>query len=158
MMFRSRVVASLAALGIVVSCAGSAHTEWSATSPRINLTHLFHGEINKNGKPVGFHSRPGSVDPADAGLHERIQGPNRKDVYMARIWVRGKDKSKISTFFPDSMKKDDVINAILNAFNNKTSFKAYKFTGPSGRGFNIEGFVLDNGDINTAYPVYREER
>ncbi len=158
MKYRLRAVTALFALGLFVSCSGSARTEWSSTSPRINLTHVFHGEINKQGKPVGFHSRPGGVDPADAGLHERIQGPNRKDVYMARIWVREKDKAKISTIFPDSMKKDDVINAILHAFNNKTYFKAYKFVGPSGRGFNIEGFVLDNGDINTAYPVYREER
>ena len=40
--------------------------EWSDTDPAINLEHIFHGEINRRGKPVGFHSRPGGEDPEGA--------------------------------------------------------------------------------------------
>ncbi|HEY4596429.1 MAG TPA: hypothetical protein VIJ02_08525, partial [Thermoanaerobaculia bacterium] len=40
--------------------------EWSRTSPPVNVTHIFEGEINKRGKPTGFHSRPGGKDPANA--------------------------------------------------------------------------------------------
>ena len=40
----------------------------SNTQPKINLTHIFEGEINKNNKPVGFHSRPGGKDPGKNGI------------------------------------------------------------------------------------------
>ena len=39
---------------------------WSPTHPPINETHVFEGEINNNGNPVGSHSRPGGHDPANA--------------------------------------------------------------------------------------------
>ena len=40
--------------------------QWTGTSPPINETHLFEGEINRRGQPVGFHSRPGGKDPENA--------------------------------------------------------------------------------------------
>src|SRR5579872_1143988 len=61
--------------------AGPAAEEWSATSPPVNVTHIFAGEINKRGKPTGFHSRPGGRDPATARLVRIVDRPNRAGVY-----------------------------------------------------------------------------
>ena len=38
----------------------------AAPVPKINKTHIFQGEINKSGKPVGFHHRPSGKNPANA--------------------------------------------------------------------------------------------
>ncbi len=53
---------------------------WSDTDPQINLWHVFEGEINRKGKPVGFHSRPGGQDPANARVVSVKSKPNRAGV------------------------------------------------------------------------------
>lgn len=129
--------------------------QWSDTQPRINLTHLFHGEINKKGKPVGFHARPEGQDPTDAGLIEVKDTANMSGVYTAQIWVRDQNKTKFSSIFPDRLSWQEVIQAVLYAYEHRTSGENLKWRGPSGLGFTIEGWLLENGDINTAYPIYK---
>jgi hypothetical protein len=128
--------------------------EWSDTKPAVNLTHIFHGEINKRGKPVGFHARPDGRDPNGSGVKAVLSPANKQGVYVARVWVASPRKTKMSTFFPDSLDRAGVIRAILNA-HRKGRFKGGRFSGPSGHGFTIEGYLLGDGRINTAYPVYR---
>jgi hypothetical protein len=140
---------------------GQVRTTWSTTTPTINETHLFEGYINGKGDPVGFHSRPGGRDPAHARVTAVIDPPNKAGVYTARVEVRasnGRWLSKQSTFFPDSMTRKQVIQAVLHAYQHRTSGKSYKFSGPSGNGFTIEGYLLSDGKINTAFPVYRREQ
>lgn len=132
----------------------------SRTSPPVNLTHIFEGEINKRGKPVGYHSRPGGKDPANARVARVIDRPNQLGVYTAEVEIRSGSRwlSKRSTFYPDRMDRAAVLQAILNAFKNRTPGSSEKFRGPSGRGFTIEGYY-QNGRINTAYPIFtREDR
>ncbi|HEV2856392.1 MAG TPA: EndoU domain-containing protein [Thermoanaerobaculia bacterium] len=131
---------------------------WSRTSPPVNLTHIFEGEINKRGKPVGFHSRPRGRDPANARVVRVVDRPNRAGVYTAEVEIRsgGRWLEKRSTFYPDRMDRDAVVQAVLNAFANRASGRggsSEKFRGPSGRGFTIEGYY-QNGRINTAYPIF----
>ncbi len=57
--FLSVLVLLLLAAGGVFARSPSRSPSWSRTSPPINLTHIFEGEINKRGKPVGYHARPG---------------------------------------------------------------------------------------------------
>lgn len=130
----------------------------SRTSPPVNLTHIFEGEINKRGKPVGYHSRPGGKDPANARVARVIDRPNRVGVYTAEVEIRSGSRwlSKRSTFYPDRMNRDAVVQAILNAFKNRTSGSSEKFRGPSGRGFTIEGYY-QNGRINTAHPIFTRD-
>ena len=123
----------------------SSHTtssteKWSDTNPNINLWHIFDGEINRSGKPVGFHSRPGGQDPANARVRSVRDAPNRAGVYTASIEIRDGNqwKEKFSSFFPDSMSRDEVLNAILNAYNNSSDPNAQPFEGPSGLGFKIQ--------------------
>lgn len=133
---------------------------WSRTSPAVNETHLFFGEINKRGKPVGFHARPGGRDPQGARVARIVDRPNRRGVYTAEVEIKngeGRWLRKRSTFFPDGMDREAVIAAVLSAYRSRTTGNADKFRGPSGKGFTIEGWLLDDGRINTAYPVYTND-
>jgi len=132
--------------------------KWSSTNPEINLWHVFDGEINRSGKPTGYHSRPGGVDATNARLVSIKDQPNRAGVYTANIEVKDGDqwKSKFSSFFPDSMSQQEVIDAILHAFSK--SNKQQKWEGPSGLGFTIQGYTTNKGGINTAFPVYRRNQ
>lgn len=131
--------------------------KWSDTRPAINLEHIFAGEVNKRGKPVGYHSRPGGIDPDGARVVRIVEGPNRTGVYVAEIEVRneaGRWLKKRSTFYPDRLRREEVVAAILHAWNHRTKGRNNPFRGPSGEGFEIEGRPLDGGDINTAYPIF----
>jgi hypothetical protein len=137
--------------------ASSSAERWSATQPSINETHIFEGEINRRGQPVGFHSRPGGQDPAGARLVRILDSPNGDGVYTAEVEIRnaaGNWLSKRSTLYPDRMSRQQVLDAVLHAWQNKTSSGSEPFHGPSGQGFTIEGYFQD-GRINTAYPIYK---
>jgi hypothetical protein len=133
----------------------SSHTQ-AQYDPNINLWHIFEGEINRSGKPVGFHSRPDGQDPANARIVSIRDKPNRSGVYTATIEINdsGEWKSKFSSFFPDSLSRDDVIQAVLNAYNKSANKDAQPFEGPSGLGFSIQGYTSGRGGINTAFPVF----
>ena len=132
------------------------YPKWSQTDPNINQWHIFAGEINRSGKPVGFHSRPGGQDPATARLKSVGDKPNRAGVYTATIEIRDGNqwKSKFSSFFPDSLSRDEVMQAVVNAYANSNNPDAQPFEGPSGLGFSIQGYTSDRGGINTAFPIY----
>ncbi|HEY0514129.1 MAG TPA: EndoU domain-containing protein [Thermoanaerobaculia bacterium] len=136
------------------SSAGRLGEEWSRTSPPVNVTHIFEGEINRRGMPTGFHSRPGGRDPQNARLVRVVDPPNRAGIYTAEVEIRSGSGwlSKRSTLYPDRMDRQAVIQAALNAFQNRTG-RGEQFRGPSGQGFTIEGYY-QNGRINTAYPIY----
>lgn len=134
--------------------------QWSLTTPPVNETHIFEGEINRGGKAVGFHSRPGGRDPANARVCAVTDGPNRRGVYSAQVEIRkpgGPWLRKRSTFFPDDMNRAEVIQAILHAYHNRSREDGPKFSGPSGKGFTIEGYLLPDARINTAFPLYRRD-
>lgn len=138
--------------------APSLGSEWSDTDPAVNLVHVFEGQINRRGKPTGFHSRPGGSDPEGARVVRRVSGPNQLGVYIAEVEIRtGSNRwlRKTSTFFPDEMSRDEVVTAILHAWEERRDLGGGKFQGPSGEGFTIEGYTLEDGGINTAYPLYR---
>jgi Bacterial EndoU nuclease len=131
--------------------------KWSATRPAVNLEHIFEGEVNKRGKPVGYHSRPGGKDPDGARVVRIVEGPNQTGVYIADVEIRnesGRWLKKRSTFYPDRLSREAVVAAILHAWNQRTKGRNNPFRGPSGEGFEIEGRPLDGGDINTAYPIF----
>jgi hypothetical protein len=130
--------------------------KWSDTNPNVNQWHIFDGEINRSGKPVGFHSRPGGRDPENARVRSIRDGPNTSGVYTASIEIRDGDqwKEKFSSFFPDSMSHDDVLKAVINAYNNSKDPRARPFEGPSGLGFRIQGYTSNKGGINTAFPIF----
>ncbi|MDV7341656.1 EndoU domain-containing protein [Terasakiella sp. A23] len=145
-------------------------SEWSKTTPPINLSHVFDGEINSRGKPVGFHVRPQGRDPENAQLYRVISGPNQIGIYTGEVEIydaaEGRWKRKaFSSFFPDKLANYEIQNLILKAFANSKPNKRGKWRGKSGAGFQIEGWLCPKGGtptcpdgaINTAYPIYKKD-
>jgi hypothetical protein len=135
---------------------------WSNTEPAVNQSHIFMGEINRRGKAVGFHSRPGGNDPEGARLVRIIDAPNQAGVYTGEVEIlddNGRWKKKRSTLYPDRLSREEVIAAVLHAWKERESLQHGKFRGPSGEGFTIEGYLLQpGGRINTAYPIFDERQ
>ncbi|MCF8469059.1 MAG: EndoU domain-containing protein [Sneathiella sp.] len=132
--------------------------EWSDTTPSINLTHIFKGQINKHGKPVGFHDASRVVEPDGSKIKKIVSGPNKAGVYTAIVEIydpgEKKWKEKFSSFYPDDLSKQQIIEAILNAISHDMLQSSAKWRGPSGHGFMIEGYRTRTGAIATAYPVF----
>lgn len=63
-------------------------------------------------------------------------------------------EGQVSSLFPKSLSKQEIINAILKAVSRNESGRGAKWRGKSGYGFYIEGYRYDDGAINTAYPLY----
>ncbi len=142
-------------------CCNSAFAEkklWTETSPAVNATHIFIGEINRRGKPTGFHAKTKGQIPKNAKLLKIKSRPNQAGVYTAQVGIYDKRsrqwKEKFSTMYPDEMGPADIIKAVLHAYKNRKQGESQPWRGPSGHGFPIEGYLLNDGRINTAYPIY----
>ncbi len=133
-----------------------------SSGPVINATHIFEGEINRSGKPVGFHARPFGVDPQNARVVKVMGRPNRQGVYTARVEIfdpqANQWKEKFSSFFPDKMDGAKVRGAIGNAYSNRRANKKQPWQGPSGHGFDVQGYLDRDGRINTAFPIYKKNQ
>ena len=153
------IIVALCMLFISPLYSRSNRLRWSKTTPEINLVHIFAGEINRRGRPTGFHSRPGGKDPATARVLAIKAQPNQSGVYTARVEIFDKRekrwKEKFSTMFPDSMSRQQVIDTILYAWKHRKKGKKPRWEGPSGKGFLIQGYTNRRGNINTAYPLYK---
>ena len=156
----------LAAILFLVSCTTSVSNTvvdpnvdgWSNTTPSINLAHIFKGQINKHGKPVGFHVAPRVIEPEGSHIKKVISGPNKAGVYTATVEIydpqRKKWKEKFSSIYPNDLSKQQIIDSILNAYSHDMLSSDFKWRGPSGHGFLIEGYRNKTGAIETAYPVF----
>jgi Bacterial EndoU nuclease len=132
--------------------------KWTLTDPPINFVHIEFGEINRRGEAVGYHHRPNGVDPPSARVLRIVQPANANGVYRARTALRDAatgewiPKKAPSTFYPDAMTPEEVVDAILVAFHVSEIRNDGQFVGPSDRGFAIEDWY-QNGRINAAYPL-----
>ncbi|HHJ21045.1 MAG TPA: hypothetical protein ENJ84_14650 [Gammaproteobacteria bacterium] len=161
---RNKLLILLALVAAVLLASGNAcaRKAWTNTQPAINATHIFQGEINRRGKPTGFHAKfNGKV--AKGAKILRIKGkPNKAGVYTANVAILDPEskqwKNKFSSMFPDKMKPKEVLKAVLHAYKHRKKGKTTPWRGPSGYGFPIEGYLLRNGKINTAYPIYIRDK
>ncbi|MBE7638363.1 hypothetical protein GUA87_16010 [Sneathiella sp. P13V-1] len=135
-------------------------SDWSETDPSVNLTHIFLGEINKKGKATGLHHLKGGQPTQNARLKKILSTANRFGIYTAMIQIRDLKnntwKEKFSSMFPNTYSKQQVLDVILKAYRNADLRKGQKWGGPSGKGYRIEGYLLRDGRIITAYPIYRK--
>ena len=83
---------------------------------------------------------------------------NDAGVYEAKVEVNGtlkKANGGKSTFFPDLMSPQEVVDAINEAYNNKIYQEGSRgvYVGESKGGIKIRMILTDNGKIITAYPI-----
>ncbi|MFL6126115.1 putative T7SS-secreted protein, partial [Actinophytocola sp.] len=98
-------------------------------SPRLRQ-HLFDGHIKKrkqgNGyRELGYHHREGGVDRGPVRVVRVVAGPDVNGVYRARVAgprTDGGSEFRISTFFPDSWSRADVLRAVRDAFLGRIFF------------------------------------
>ncbi len=142
--------------------------DWSETDPPINLTHVFEGEINKRGKPVGYHARYRGNDPENAQVIRLISGPNDQGIYTGEVEIYDEEvdhwkRKSFSSFFPDHLTKTEIQSLILKAYHGGKMNKKGRWQGKSGLGFSIQGWLCPKGGrptcpdgaINTAYPLFK---
>jgi len=139
----------------------------SAGVPAVNTAHIFCGEVRRDGRVVGFHSRPGGVNPATVSETDEIRRDRRVPgvytLHRFRIAEHGRSGMKgMSTMFPDHCDADAVIAAIQHAYRTGTQ-EDRSFSGQSGptcmdtagKPFRIQGFTAMQGGrvvVTTAYP------
>jgi hypothetical protein len=152
--------------GREVSGRGACRNGLSGGSPQVELRHIFCGEINRGGKAVGFHSRPGGVNPETvSGTREGrpVRGhPGLYNLTRFQITQNGETATKgISTLYPDKCSASDVIAAVQYAYNNGEvhgqqfrGMSGPSCTGDDGQPFPIMGFTGGRGGarIRTGYP------
>ena len=136
-------------------------------TPPVKAQHIFCGEINRSGKAVGFHSRPGGSNPDSIdNTRSPRPDPRRPGIYTLsrfRINEDGQSATKaLSTMFPDHCSAEDVLAAIRHAFNTGrrsdgafSGMSGTRCTDLNGQAFHIQGFtgtMSGRTFIITAYP------
>lgn len=120
------------------------------------LEHIFIGEINQHGDAVGFHyvGFPGKKGEVLPGTKTK---PDLNGVYEAKVKVEDTKKTSNggkSTFFPDELKPQDVVDAINEAYENRTHINGNTYEGLSEAGMVIHMYLDDAEQIISAFPIY----
>ncbi len=122
------------------------------------IEHIFSGEINKHGNAVGYHWEG---DPNALG--EVVPGtqtpPDARGVYEAQVTISGVRKKGISSFFPESMSAQDVIDSIREAYDNRlyilSKGNSDTYAGETSTGMVVQMFIDPaTGQIRSAFPWY----
>ena len=123
--------------------------------------HIFEGDINKKGRAGGYHYD--MVEGTSGNIIEGTKGPTLSDagIYEAKVEVNGtfkKANGGKSTFFPDHMSPQEVVDAINEAYSNKIYQEGSRgvYVGNSKEGIKIRMVLTDDGKIITAYPTVSE--
>ena len=80
--------------------------------------------------------------------------PNKFGVYKARVEVNGIVKRADSTFFPDDMNCQEVVDSIVEAYGNRMYQKLNEYSGYSSNGMKIGMYLDENDKIISAFPIY----
>jgi len=156
-----------------INCDRLPHWSNMASGAQVNQQHIFCGEFD-NGRPKGFHSRPGGSNPHTIARVSVTQAPNNRGIYSVR-WshVENPARDKFSTMFPDRCSQAQVMESIRYAAANRVSCPSgapdwawcgynRPGTGDSnrfcqaddGRRFVIAGaFIRGRNRVNTAFPL-----
>ncbi|MFJ7853946.1 T7SS effector LXG polymorphic toxin [Peribacillus frigoritolerans] len=115
------------------------------------MRHVYHGEINRRGKAVGYHHESMMGGKIVPGSETR---PDRNGVYRAKVVIDGVEKRAKSSFFPKEWDRVQVLKAIDEAFKNKTQIGENKYSGLTSSGLQIDMYLKTDGSVATAYPIY----
>jgi hypothetical protein len=142
--------------------------------PQVNQVHVFCGEW-KQQTPLGFHSRPGGVDPYSVMRFIITQPANAQGIYGGSWSYAGRPQAeKFSTMFPDACSATQVVNSIVYAATHPTrcppNAPRWALCGPNqlpsasqasgsfcpaddGSSFLIAMAKFKDGRINSAFPL-----
>ena len=120
-----------------------------------SLIHIFEGDINRRGRAGGYHYD--MVEGTSGSIIEGTKSPALNDagVYEAKVEVNGtlkKANGGKSTFFPDHMSPQEVVDSINEAYSNMELIEGSRYSGTSRNGIDIEIILNSEGKIITAYP------
>jgi hypothetical protein len=162
-------------MAATLDCGDAGKRLWSRSDPQVNLSHIFCGEIGRNGDPKGFHSRAVALP---TGAVDRVEDNRHRggEVYDGTV-IYSNGRRKRSTFYPDDCSAEAILRSVLYAYRNQTGdHPAWGVLGPSapeeatpdsgsqgdgycrddrGRPFEIRiGTIRRRGEdaINTAFP------
>lgn len=140
----------------------------------IDMGHILHGRINRDGELVGVHHAPSApktmnYEGSDCDLEIKQTSPGgEEDVVTARIYLRDPQTKQIvaeknSTLFPAAWKESQIEAAIREAYaqavKNGDIEDNGRWTGRTKSGIRIDGYLSrDNKRIATAFPVYVRKR
>lgn len=78
------------------------------------MKHIYHGEVNKRGRAVGYHHESMMGGKIIPGTETK---PDTNGVYRAKVEIDGVKKKATSSFFPKEWDRVQVLKAIDEAFN-----------------------------------------
>ena len=120
------------------------------------LEHILEGELNGRGQAVGFHydGLPTKKGEVIAGTETE---PNEYGVYEAKVKVS--DVAKISnsgrsSFFPDEWDAQQVVDAINEAYDNRSFITGNTYEGLTSEGMIISMYLDQSDLIISAFPIY----
>jgi predicted ribonuclease toxin of YeeF-YezG toxin-antitoxin module len=117
------------------------------------MRHVYHGEINRRGKAVGYHHESMMGGKIVPGTEKK---PDKNGVYMAKVEIDGVKKIADSSFFPKGWNRAEVLKAINEAYQSKEQITSNKYRGITSSGIKVEMYLNKDGSIATAYPLYKK--
>ncbi len=120
------------------------------------LAHILEGELNRQGQAVGYHYEglPSKKGVAIVGTRTN---PNEHGVYEAKVIIAGVEKKSNggrSSFFPIEWSAQDVVDAINEAYENKSIITGNTYAGLANDGIEIRMYLDGQEKIISAFPVY----
>ena len=119
-----------------------------------SLIHIFEGDVRRR-QAGGYHYD--MVEGTSGSIIEGTKSPalNNAGFYEAKVEVNGipkKGNKGYSTFFPDHMSPQEVVDVINEAYSNMEWMDDSRYLGISRNGIKIEMILNSEGKIITAYP------
>ncbi len=123
------------------------------------IEHIFMGSLSSKGKASGYH-----YDGIEDSPGEIIEGtkskPDEFGVYTGKVKVDGVKKSGnngYSSFYPEDMSPQEVIDAINQAYDNRKKLSGDLYAGLTDEGMEIDMALDKKNRIITAYPVMEDD-
>ncbi len=122
-----------------------------------SLIHIFEGDINRKGRAGGYHYD--MVEGTSGSIIEGTKSPALNDagVYEAKVKVKEtlkKANGGKSTFFPDHMSPQEVVDSINEAYETRVfdTNSINKYEGISKNGMKITMYLDSEKKIISAFP------
>ena len=122
-----------------------------------SMSHIFEGDINGKGRAGGYHYD--MVEGTSGSIIEGTKSPALNDagVYEAKVEVNGilkKANGGKSTFFPDHMSPQEVVDTINEAYETRVfdTNSRNKYEGISKNGMKITMYLDSEKKIISAFP------